>query len=165
MFEMLLYALEQADRSLFVEFRSGQITLAQLIYRTQEMVTGKKIVVLDDVRHLFTNNARVSVDPDLVSAYNENMKEQDLYKTARKRGISIKQLKNSEKVYNMLYRCSKSVFAPPKKRLELAKQELQEQRDGFVSQEKQQAQVTANAERIEADRLEKLANNWRHKWC
>ena len=54
------------------------------------MVTGKKIVVLDDVRHLFTNNARVSVDPDLVSAYNENMKEQDLYKTARKRGISIK---------------------------------------------------------------------------
>jgi hypothetical protein len=62
MFEMLLYALEQADRDLFLEFRAGQITLSQLIYRTQEMVTGKKIVVLDDVRHMFTNNARVSVD-------------------------------------------------------------------------------------------------------
>jgi hypothetical protein len=71
MFEMLCYALSQADRDLFLDFRAGRITLAQLIYRTQEMHNGMKIIVLDDVRHLFTNKGRCKADKELMIAYDE----------------------------------------------------------------------------------------------
>jgi hypothetical protein len=60
-----------------------------------------------------------------------------LLKNAINRGIDPKALADTAKSYNLTARCAKSVHAPPKKRFEIAKKKLLEQREHTVPYDKQ----------------------------
>ena len=58
MVDLVKYALENAEKGMFLKFRSGQLSLGQVINRIDAKKTGRMTLCLDDIKD--------QIDPDLL---------------------------------------------------------------------------------------------------
>ena len=97
-----------------MRFRTGELSLTQLVSRVEFEKSGLWFASLDDIIDKLPESIIKKLDrndPYLMRAYNEIENEQKLLRDAAKRGISVNELKKTAKNFNIPRRCSKSIFS------------------------------------------------------
>lgn len=115
-FNLICFALSQCDRDLFTKFRDGEITLAQTVSRVEEIRTGLKYNVLDDLIPILHPSLLKVPDKSIMRAFEEQERERRLVKSAARRGIDPKELERTARNFNIPTRCNRSIYSQPIKR-------------------------------------------------
>ena len=110
-FDLLCFALTQCDRDQFMKFRKGELTLSQLVSRVEEVRTGMKYNVLDDLIDVLHPSLLKHPDKHMMKAFYEREREKKLLKSALRRGIDPQVLKNTARNFDIAKRCTKSMFS------------------------------------------------------